>query len=121
MNNLNVNKSGYMPKFTGIKYNNSLKMAKEYAINTGQKDEFKNIKRLVNKYSGENLSITVRKNKFPYDCLHVSILNKGRLNKFIGGLDYLHSANEPIGKVVFDILKNLADKTSKIHKTIFRK
>lgn len=117
MNNI----SAYIPIFTGIKYNDSLKMAKEYAINNEQKDQFKNFKQLVNKYSAGRLSITVRKNKFPYDCLHVSVLHKDRLNKFIGGVDYLHSANEPIGKVVFDILKNLADKTSNIHKAVFNK
>lgn len=67
------------------------------------------------------LKLLSEKNKYPEKCLHVSVLNKDLMNKFIGGVDYLHSGTESVGKVTFDVLKNLADKTTNIHKIVFNK
>lgn len=121
MNTITVNTNKSSPKFMGLKYNNSLRMAKEYAISTGQKDIFKNARQIVDSLAGDSLTITVRKNKYPEECLHVSILNKDFSNRFIGGIDYLHPGNDSVGETTFNILNSLADKTSNIYKTVFNK
>lgn len=116
-----IQSNTYTPQFTGLKYNNTIKMAREYANNTGQKEKFKDYRKLINKVSGDSLTINIRKNKNPEECFHVSILNKGLFNKFIGGVDYLYPSNKSIGEYAFEIIKNLADKKSEIYKTVFNK
>ena len=55
--------------------------------------------------------------------MHVTVLNKNDLDKdrYIGRIEYAYPGNDSIGKATFEVLKSLADKTSKIHKTIFNK
>ena len=107
--------------FTSLVDNNSLKLAKEYAESSGQADIYKKVKKIVHKYSKDNLKITVRKNKKPEECFHITILNKTRFNKFLSGIDYMHSGSKSIGEVTFGILKELADTSSKLYKKIFNK
>ena len=111
----------YTPQFTGLKYNHTIKLAREYAASTGQKEKFKDFRKSINKVSGSSITINVRKNKNPEECFHVSVLNKDCFNKFIGGVDYLYQSHKSIGEYAFEIIKNLADKKSEIHKTVFNK
>ena len=122
----NIIRNSYPPSFQGLKYNNSLKQAKEYAISTGQKDLFKYMRNLVNSYSGDSLSINVRANKRPFESMHITILNKNlssspSKDEYIGKIEYSYPGNDPIGKAAFNVLRNLADKTTQTHKLVFNK
>ena len=72
--------------FSGLINNNCIKQARQYALSTGQKEEFTNARKLVNSLAGDSLYITVRANIHPVECMHIKVLNKNSFdkNKFIG-------------------------------------
>ncbi len=109
--------------FCGLKNNNCLRKARAYAKDSGQKEIFKKAQNIVNILAGDSLSLNVRANKRPIECMHVTILNKNYLDKdkFIGRIEYSYPGNDSIGKATFEALKSLANKTSNIHKTVFNK
>lgn len=116
-------KNSYAPNFNGLKNNNCLRQARAYAKDSGQKEIFKNAQNIVNILAGDSLSLNVRANKHPIECMHVTILNKNYLDKdkFIGRIEYFYPGNDSIGKATFEALKSLADKTSDIHNAVFNK
>lgn len=97
----------------------SLFKAARYALSINEGELYKTAKNTIRKMPSMEIAISGRAHNFPNDCVVMRVSAKNRNLDIKRKSYYVNYETNSEGKAIWEAIKNLVNKDSELHKTIF--